>query len=270
MKIRYDADSLYELISDFYKISGISISIVGKNRERVTNYTVKRQDFCNLMQKTHIHLCHRCDSEIIAQCEKTRKPALHTCHAGLFDAALPIIVEGEIVGYVTIGQVRRNESFSSVATKLPTELIDELEAHYYKLPIFDNAQMESAIRIVNAIITQIVKENMIEITTEELSILAAKYIDEHICEELSVEKLCHHLNISKNRLYQCMRQCFDLTVNGYITKRRIEKATELLNDPELSVKAIAKEVGFSETPYFYKVFKKETGKTPRSFKQKYH
>jgi len=267
MKIKYDAEKLYQMISDFYNISGISITILGKDRERVTNHIVKQQEFCMLMQKTHHCLCTDSDSQIITQCRKTKKPAFHTCHAGLFDASLPVIVDDEVVGYITLGQVRKNDDFSSIVKHLPKELVPHLEPLYKKLPLYNSAQMESVIRIVNAIITQIVKENMIEITTEELSILAAKYIDENLGEDLSVDNLCHHLNVSRNRLYQCFHQCFNLTVNEYITKKRIKKAIGLLKNPALSIDEVSKQAGFSEASYFYKVLKKETGKSPKFFRK---
>jgi len=267
MKIKYDADNLYQLISDFYKISGISIAILSKDRKRVTNHVVKRQEFCCALQKEHSHLCRECDTKIITQCKNTRKPAMHMCHAGLLDAALPIIVEDEIVGFITMGQVRKSADFDSVKKKVPISLIPELEKYYNNLALLSEEQMESAIRIVNAVITQIVKENMIEITTEELSILADKYIDENLSEDLSVEKLCRKLNVSKNRLYECFHLCFNSTINEYIVKKRIRKAIELLANDNISIDDVAKEAGFSESSYFYKVFRKETGYTPGFFKK---
>ena len=192
---------------------------------------------------------------------------MRLCHAGLLDATLPIIAEDEIVGYISMGQVRTCEDFSSIASKLPPELIPQLEECWNNLPLCNIQKMESTVRIVNAIITKIVKENMIEITTEELSILASKYIDAHLTEDLSVEKLCRYFNISKNRLYECFHLCFNSTVNEYIIKKKIQKSIELLSNDALSADDIAKESGFSDASYFYKVFKKETGETPKSYKE---
>lgn len=267
MKIKYDAEKLFQLISDFYRISGISITIIGKKRERVTHYIVDRQEFCCRLQENYSCLCKNSDTQIIEECNKTRKPAMHVCHAGLLDATLPIIVEDEVVGYITMGQVRKCTDYASIEKRIPQELRAELKEHFYKLPLCSEDQLESAIRIVNAIITKIVKENMIEITTEELSILAEKYIEENLAEDLSVEKLCRHLNISKNRLYECFHLCFNSTVNEYIVKKRVEKAIDLLENSELSIDEVAKETGFSDSSYFYRVFKKETGKTPKNFKK---
>lgn len=269
MKIKYDADKLWQYINDFYKISGISITITGANRERIINPVAKTQEFCLLLQKNNACGCLNSDDKIISKCLKTGKPTMHICHAGLLDAALPIIVEDEVVGYITMGQVRISEDFSSVKDRLPKELHPQLELLWRKLPICSVSKMESAVRIANALITKIITENMIEITTEEFSILVSKYIEENLTDDLSIEKLCHHFNVSKNRLYECFHLCFNQTINGYITGKRIEKSVSLLMDEKLSIEEVAKESGFSDVSYFYKVFKKETGQTPKSYRLTY-
>ncbi|MBQ4145317.1 MAG: helix-turn-helix transcriptional regulator, partial [Clostridia bacterium] len=75
--------------------------------------------------------------------------------------------------------------------------------------------------------------------------------------------------VSNNRLYECFHLCFNQTINGYITGKRIEKSVSLLMDEKLSIEEVAKESGFSDVSYFYKVFKKETGQTPKSYRLTY-
>ena len=268
MKIDYNSEKLYQLISDFHKISGISITMLGKDRQRVTNNVVELRKFCCAVQREHSALCKASDTKLIEQCTKTRKPAIHVCHAGLIDAAIPVIVEDEIVGYISMGQIRRDLNFSEVSKFLPEELLPELEDLYENMPICNFEQMESAVRIVEAVISKIVEENMIQIKAEELSKLAEKYIDENLQGRLSVETLCRHLNVSKNRLYECFHTYFNSTVNEYITQKRVLRAMEMLKNSKLTVEDIAKEVGFTDTSYFYKVFKNQTNKTPKSWKDK--
>lgn len=265
MKIKYDADKLWQHISDFYEISGIPITISGANREEIISQKVKRQEFCQLLQLQDRCKCISSDDEILTKCNNTGEPAMHICHAGLLDAALPIVVENEVVGYITMGQVRASEDFSSVKNRLPENLRPQLETLWHKLPLCSISKMESAVRIANTIVTKIVKENMIEIATEEFSILISKYIEDNLTGDLSVEKLCQQFNVSKNRLYECFHLCFNQTVNEYIINARIKKASALLLEGKLSVEEISRKSGFSEVSYFYKVFKKETGQTPKRY-----
>lgn len=58
------------------------------------------------------------------------------------------------------------------------------------------------------------------------------------------------------------------TINQYITKIRMEKAKELLLDPNFKIDCIAKTVGYSDGNYFAKIFKKHTGLNPSEFREK--
>lgn len=57
------------------------------------------------------------------------------------------------------------------------------------------------------------------------------------------------------------------TFTDHLNKYRIEKAKELLADSRLKVGDIARQVGYWETGYFYKQFKKHVGMAPGEFKE---
>ncbi len=138
---------------------------------------------------------------------------------------------------------------------------------YSQQPLYSLKQMESATRIASAMITRIIEEEMILITSEELAILAVEYIEENLNGNLSVDILCNYFSVSKNRLYHCFRQYYDNTVSGYVTQKRMEKAIELLEKTKDPVEVIAEQVGFNDSSYFYRVFKKATGKTPITYRK---
>lgn len=267
MKIQYDVEKLNQMIADFYQITGISINLLDREYRGVTEQVLVKKTFCRLLQGTWNHKCMEYDKKILEECAKTRKPVIHVCYAGLLDAALPVIVKGEIVGYIIMGQVRQVEDFSVIEENLPVALLPKLQKSYTKLPLYTLEQMESATRIVGAMITQIIEEKMILITSEELATLAGEYIEKNLGEPLSVEELCRIFSVSKNRLYQCFHRYYETTVNGYIVDRRMEKAKELLKKTNDSVDVIAEQVGFRDSAYFFKVFKKNTGKTPIGYRK---
>ncbi len=59
---------------------------------------------------------------------------------------------------------------------------------------------------------------------------------------------------------------FHLTVGEYIRKRRIEYASELLSNSELSMTEIASTCGFSDQSHFCALFKRHSGMTPGKFR----
>ena len=56
-----------------------------------------------------------------------------------------------------------------------------------------------------------------------------------------------------------------MTPNEYINRLRINQAKELLTNTDMSVFEIAEAVGFSDQNYFGRVFKKQTGTSPKKY-----
>jgi AraC family transcriptional regulator len=60
---------------------------------------------------------------------------------------------------------------------------------------------------------------------------------------------------------------YRLTIGEYIRKRRVEHASELLSNSELSLAEIANACGFSDQSHFCALFKKHSGVTPAKFRK---
>jgi len=59
---------------------------------------------------------------------------------------------------------------------------------------------------------------------------------------------------------------YNMTVGDYIRKRRIEHASELLSNSELSLAEVASVCGFSDQSHFCALFRKHVGVTPSKFR----
>jgi AraC-like DNA-binding protein len=55
-------------------------------------------------------------------------------------------------------------------------------------------------------------------------------------------------------------------LHDYVTERRIARARELLHHSELNVGEIASRLGFKTIFHFSRVFKQETGHSPRHYR----
>jgi two-component system response regulator YesN len=87
-------------------------------------------------------------------------------------------------------------------------------------------------------------------------------------EKLSLQSLCDHTHLTPNYLCSVFKAHTGQTINGYITKYRIDKAQGLLSDPKLTVLQIAQLVGYSNSNYFAKVFRKVIGMNPTKYRDK--
>ncbi|MGO4111635.1 response regulator [Paenibacillus sp. YAF4_2] len=96
---------------------------------------------------------------------------------------------------------------------------------------------------------------------------ALRYIHEHYAEALTLKSLGLQFHIHPNYLGQLFHKQTGDTFTDYLNKFRIDKAKELLADSRLKVNEIARQVGYWETGYFYKQFKKHVGMVPGDFKE---
>lgn len=97
----------------------------------------------------------------------------------------------------------------------------------------------------------------------------AAYIDEHYYEELSLAALAKRYHIESSYFSKVFRQEMGENLILYITKTRIEKAKEYMKNSAVNLTEIAFMVGYDDYTYFSRVFKKNTGQSPREYRSCY-
>ena len=94
-----------------------------------------------------------------------------------------------------------------------------------------------------------------------------RYIEEHYSEEeLSLNSLASHVNISPNHLSMIFSQQTGQTFIKYLTDYRMNKAKEMLKCSGKRGSEIALEVGYKDPHYFSYIFKKTQGMTPTQYR----
>jgi two-component system response regulator YesN len=68
--------------------------------------------------------------------------------------------------------------------------------------------------------------------------------------------------VSKEHLSRAFKSQSGENLSDYISRKRMEKAKELIVEGELAIKHVAKLTGYEDVAYFYRVFKKHFGQTP--------
>lgn len=103
--------------------------------------------------------------------------------------------------------------------------------------------------------------------TSELVKLAVAYINQHYAHTISREEICQVLGISENYLSRIFREELGLTPVDYINRYRVSLARNLLLETDTAITTVAQQVGFDDSAYFSRVFKRYTGQSPRAFRQ---
>ena len=92
-----------------------------------------------------------------------------------------------------------------------------------------------------------------------------KYIQEHIEEKLTLNKVAKEFNISSNYLSILFSKHSDIGFSDYINQMKVEAAKEMMADGNYKIYEISDKLGFESAFYFSRVFKKVTGMSPRDY-----
>ena len=71
--------------------------------------------------------------------------------------------------------------------------------------------------------------------------------------------------ISRDRFNHVFKEATGFSPNVYLTKLRVERAKQLLRDEGMNVRECAESVGYRDTNYFCRVFRKENGISPGEY-----
>lgn len=88
------------------------------------------------------------------------------------------------------------------------------------------------------------------------------YIDEHICEELTYERLAEVFGYSSFHFHKIFSSVTELSIAEYIRKRRLTMAHKILCETTESVADICYRVGFNSIQTFNRAFKDTFGMQP--------
>jgi YesN/AraC family two-component response regulator len=96
---------------------------------------------------------------------------------------------------------------------------------------------------------------------------AMAYLHENFAEAISRPDIARHVGITEDHLTFCFRQELGTTPIEYLQRYRINQARRLLKESQQTITEIALNVGFSDSGYFSRIFRRETGMSPEMFRR---
>jgi predicted ATPase/AraC-like DNA-binding protein/tRNA A-37 threonylcarbamoyl transferase component Bud32 len=96
--------------------------------------------------------------------------------------------------------------------------------------------------------------------------MAKAYIKEHYTEPLTLPQVAGIVSVTPAYLSRCFVKYCGQNFWEYVTHVRIAKAKELLISTNLQVQEVAEKVGYMDTSYFARIFRRVTGVTPRNYR----
>ena len=264
----YNIPKLEELVRDFNYITGVSITPFDAEGNPITTTWTATGGYCNFISLTKVGRCscERSNKALMKKCRESKKTERHICASGLCDIAIPLIHREEIVGYLMIGQIRISDQFPDYAP-ISSQEREKIREYYYKIPLFDEKMIKSVINMGSIMTKYIIFENIIKGYPKKSATVIADYIEEHINERMTVESISRNTHISVSGIYKIMREAYGKTLGKYILDLRISSAELLLKEEDMSIEKVAEAVGFTDSAYFSRLFKKSRGISPMKYRK---
>ena len=113
-------------------------------------------------------------------------------------------------------------------------------------------------------------EEVSESGIRDVASVIQEYVRTHYMQEISMQDAARAMNYSDSYFCKLFKQCFDQNFTTYLTDVRIREAKRLLADQGMSVRDVGLNVGYGDSRYFSRVFKRMTGMLPSEYRDRHY
>jgi AraC-like DNA-binding protein len=133
--------------------------------------------------------------------------------------------------------------------------------------------IENLIRLRDAMRDRAVQEMSVQSELDGISGRFLSKLEQMVFENISdpnfgVKDIAFRIGISVSVLYRKLRSLKGITVNEFVKKIRMERAMKLLEAGIYPVNEVAASIGYEDSKYFSREFRKFFGKTPMEVKHR--
>jgi AraC-like DNA-binding protein len=93
-----------------------------------------------------------------------------------------------------------------------------------------------------------------------------QYIEDNFYRDIPIAAICKEFGLNRTKLQEGFNQLFDSSVHALISRRRMEKAKEMLRETDEPVKNIAVECGYKTLSSFTRVFTRLHNMSPTRYR----
>ena len=205
--------------------------------------------------------CYKCKNIAIQKAVQTQQGFGGECIHGVYEYTYPVVDNGKVVAIIFISNILKENHVRLDRVLEDKSLLSTME----KEDDLNNLNMlckviESYIKMLSA--TWKKPEKSFNPLIENFK----GFIEDNLEYGVGAEQLAEMFHYNKKYLGRLFKKQTGLFLTDYVNERRIERAKTLLSKSQISVTQVALKVGLDNVPYFNRLFKKWTGKTPSQYR----
>jgi AraC family transcriptional regulator len=94
------------------------------------------------------------------------------------------------------------------------------------------------------------------------------YIESHLTESITLPQLAAYADVSTSHFGRWFKASFGVAPHQYVIQRRLERAQQLLKQPDMTIAQAAQQVGFYDQSHLVRHFKRAYGTAPQATRLK--
>jgi AraC-like DNA-binding protein len=259
-----------EVFDLYTELHGARVSLFGPDKRILYPDEKGRPNcaYCRMLRETLglDSCCRDLDRQMMETARNKNEMISYTCHAGMREAAAPLIVNNELAGFVMIGQFRSQAvpDVSPYAARWENEQgNDALQRAFADSAVFPEEKIEVLLAMLRQLLELIIRSQLIHHKDYDLIESVIERIRQHPDRTLSMQEAVKISGRSASTVSRLFKKITGQSFKQYQTGFRLERAVELLEQmPNRPVAEIARLVGFEDPFYFSRQFHKHIGHSP--------
>ena len=235
---------------------------------------IHSKPFCSMAKSTPrgYRVCRRCKALANRRALLLKAPFCGMCLYGMYEAAVPVVLENNVAAIVYVGNAILNENetrtrlkqtcrFSKVSESKLAEQLDHCERIADVTKLYQIGEL-----VADYLKTLCDLAPKSKTDTHWFVSLMKSYADEMLCTDITLQELAQIYRKNPKYMGRLFKQETGVSFNEYCIDLRLKKAGKMLLNTEEKIIDIAMECGFDNISYFNRSFKKKFSLSPGQYR----
>ena len=205
------------------------------------------------------------------------EPQTISCLGNLEETAVPVVLDGKIIGRLTIGPFLYEVSHHQKVRNLRQTLLKvpaigkRVQTKYLRERVLSRTEYASLVRLLQVLATDLASHVILvgKGSTENPCVARAKeFVARNFSRPISLAEVARFANSNREYFCRLFKKSTGFTFSEYVRLIRVERAKALLRSSHSRITEIAHQTGFQSVSDFNRVFKTVTKMSPSAYKSR--
>ena len=250
------------ILDHFCGLLGVRIAFftpAGKETQVGKNQSICA--YCRILRSKlgYDEMCSTLDASVRQKAAKSGALQSYTCHGGMVEAVMPLVVSGRLIGFIMIGQFRQRAiPPANIQRKAPAALRSKLTRAFTLTPRLTPSQVGHALGIFELLVRHIAEKRLVNVNDAIQKVL--DQLRDAPESRLCLQEAASLAGCSPAAFSRLFQKTVGLSYGQKRIQLLIEKADALFKEnPGIQIQEVAFRLGFDDPLYFSRLYRKKRG-----------